>query len=399
MKGYTGLRSKKQQDINSNDIQAVVDTLESNYLTQGPTVEKFEEGVASYCNVQYAIAVNSATSALHIACLALGLKKGGLLWTSPNTFVASANCALYCDADVDFVDIDPTTHNMCPEKLSEKLKQAKKCNRLPDVVVPVHFSGASCDMSKIYALSKEYGFKVIEDASHAIGGVYKGHKVGSCQFSDITVFSFHPVKIITSGEGGMLLTNNSDVASKAALLRSHGITRDSDKMKSPSHGPWYYQQVELGFNYRMNELSGALGLSQLQRIDEFIARRTELAARYSSALRELPVILPSVPDDVVSSWHLYPVRIILDEVSMSRREIFEHLWGSGVAVNVHYIPVHTQPYYLSLGFQPGMFPESESYYDGAISLPIYYALSNKQQDLIIQSIYSVFSSCKELVIC
>jgi len=363
-----------KQDISQADIDAVVDVLKSDFLTQGPQVPLFEKTVANYCGVDFGVAVNSATSALHIACLALDLGKGDYLWTSPNTFVASANCGLYCDAKVDFVDINPHTYNLCANKLEEKLKQAKLTNQLPKIVIPVHFAGQSCEMKRIYELSLEYGFKIIEDASHAIGGKYLGKPIGGCQYSDITVFSFHPVKIITTGEGGIATTNQPGLAKKMQLLRSHGVTRDSDLMTKELEGEWYYQQVDLGFNYRMTEMQAALGVSQFDNLKLFVEKRHELAKKYDSLLENIPVTRPHQAADAYSSFHLYP--ITLNKGSEHRKQVFDKLRGSGVGANIHYIPVHTQPYYQKIGFKLGDFPVAESYYKKSITLPLHPGISN-----------------------
>ena len=375
-----------RQDINQDDIDAVVSVLKSDFLTQGPCVPAFEETVAGYCGAAHAVAVNSATSALHLACLALGVGPGDEVWTTPITFVASANCALYCGARVDFVDIDPRTYDMSPERLAEKLARAQAAGRLPKVVIPVHLCGQPCDMAAIHELSKRYGFYVIEDASHAIGGSYKGERIGNCRYSDITVFSFHPVKIVTTAEGGMALTNNDDLAKRLRLLRSHGISRDADDMTRESDGPWYYQQLALGFNYRMTDLQGALGVSQMRRIDEFVARRHALARRYDELLAALPVITPWQHPDGHSGLHLYVVRLKLTAMSRTRRGVFEFLRAQGVGVNVHYIPVHTQPYYAAMGFQPGDFPEAMRYYAEALSLPMFPKLSEAEQDFVVETL-------------
>lgn len=375
-----------RQDISEQDIQAVVDVLKSPWLVQGPCVERFEQIVADYCGAQYAVAVNSATSALHIACLAAGLGTGDALWTSPNTFVASANCGLYCAAGVDFVDIDPKTYNMCADKLAKKLEYADRNGKIPKVVVPVHFSGQSCDMERISELSEQYGFSVIEDASHAIGGRYKDHKIGSCTLSDMTVFSFHPVKIITTGEGGMVLTNRKDLYEKLLLLRSHGVTRNPDLIDVESHGPWYYEQLELGFNYRMTDFQGAMGASQITRLDEFVRQRHIVAKRYDEALDDLPLTLPWQHPDTYSSYHLYVIRLKLEETKMTHRGVFEALRQVGINVNLHYIPVYTQPYYQRLGFKAGYCPEAEQYYREAISIPMYYALNEDDQNYVISVI-------------
>lgn len=372
-----------RQDITQADINEVVVVLQSDYLTQGPQVPCFEQLVAQHVGAQYALAVNSATSALHIACMALGLGRGDWLWTTPVTFVASANCALYCGAQVDFVDIDPRTYNLCPKALERKLQQAKKQRKLPKVLVAVHLCGQPCDMAAIHALSKEYGFKIIEDASHAIGGRYKGDFIGNGQFSDITVFSFHPVKIITTAEGGMALTNSEELANKMALLRSHGITRDPAHMTHEPDGPWYYQQIELGYNYRMTELQAALGVSQMTRLDDYVERRHVLAKRYDALLAHLPLTLPWQHPDSYSGLHLYVVRLQLNKLTMSHRQVFEALREQGIGVNLHYIPVHMQPYYQRMGFKPDDFPEAQNYYAQAISLPMYQTLTEAQQDRVV----------------
>lgn len=375
-----------RQDITQADIDAVVGVLQSDFLTQGPMVPRFEQQVAQLVGATHALAVNSATSALHIACLALGLGPGDRLWTSPVTFVASANCGLYCGAQVDFVDIDPRTYNLCPQALSRKLEQAEQEGTLPKVVVAVHLCGQPCDMQAIHALAKRYGFKVIEDASHAIGGKYQGEFIGNGKYSDITVFSFHPVKIITTAEGGMALTNDADLANKMALLRSHGITRDPDQMTHASDGPWYYQQIDLGFNYRMTELQAALGVSQMERLDQYIARRHQLAERYDDLLASLPVTTPWQHADSYSGLHLYVIRLQLEKISKTHRQVFESLREQGIGVNLHYIPVHTQPYYADMGFKPEDFPGAQNYYREAISIPMFQTMSNEQQDQVVAAI-------------
>ena len=373
-----------RQDITQQDIDGVIEVLYSDFLTQGPKVPAFEQSLIDHAGAEYALAVNSATSALHIACLALGLGEGDWLWTSPITFVASANCGLYCGAKVDFVDIDPATYNLCPKKLEEKLIVAKNNGTLPKVVVPVHLCGQPCDMQAIDKLAKEYGFKVIEDASHAIGGQYHGKPIGNCEYSDITVFSFHPVKIVTTAEGGAALTNNKALAEKMELLRSHGITRDPEQMEGESHGSWYYQQVDLGFNYRMTELQAALGVTQMQRLEQFITARHRLAERYNQLLQSLPVLLPYQLENTYSGLHLYVIRLELDKIALSHKEVFDSLRENGIGVNLHYIPVHTQPYYKKMGFHTGDFPESERYYQEAISLPMFHAMSDEQQDEVVR---------------
>lgn len=372
-----------RQDINAADIQSVIEVLQSDWLTQGSAVNRFEQAVADYCGVKYAIAVSSATAALHIACLAIDLGKQDYLWTSPNTFVASANCGLYCGANVDFVDIDPRTYNLSVDLLKQKLYEASQLACLPKVLVPVHFAGQSCEMDKIAALSQQYGFKVIEDASHAIGGKYQGKAIGCCEFSDLAVFSFHPVKIITTGEGGMVLTNREDLYEKLIRLRSHGITRDPEFMQGESHGAWYYQQLELGFNYRMTDIQAALGVSQMQRLDEFVTRRRFLAQRYDHLLQDLPLTLPWQHPETNSSWHLYVIRLNLGKINKTHRQLFERLRQAGIGVNLHYIPVHTQPYYQNLGFKQGDFLEAEKYYQEAISIPMYYGLTEREQEQVI----------------
>ncbi len=372
-----------RQSISDDDISAVVEVLKSDWLTQGPAVERFEKTVADYCGARYAVAVNSATSALHIACLAAGLGSEDTLWTSPNTFVASANCGRYCGAHVDFVDIDPLTYNMSTQALENKLANAARERTLPKVVIPVHFSGQSCDMTALVNFAKKFGFMIIEDASHAIGGRYRDKKIGSCFFSDMTVFSFHPVKIITTGEGGMVLTNRKELYEQLLRLRSHGITRNTDDMAGDSHGPWYYQQIELGFNYRMTDIQAALGTSQMDQLDDFVERRRALAARYDAAFQDLPITRPWQLPDAVSAWHLYVIRLKLNEIRKNHRQVFEELRAEGIQVNLHYIPVHTQPYYLNFGFKWGDFPVAEQYYREAISLPMYFGLSNENQDRVV----------------
>lgn len=375
-----------RQDVSEADIQAVVSVLRSDFLTQGPAVPAFEAAVAGNCGAHHAIAVNSATSALHIACLALGVGPGDWVWTSPITFVASANCARYCGARVDFVDIDPRTYNMSVECLAEKLAQADKLGCLPKVIIPVHLCGQPCDMSVIYALSQRYGFKIIEDASHAIGGKYLGEPIGSCRYSHVTVFSFHPVKIITTGEGGMAVTNDASLAKRMQLLRSHGITRDAADMTQASDGPWYYQQVSLGFNYRMTDLQAALGLSQMQRLGEFVARRYAIFMRYAERLAGLPISTPWQHPDGCSALHLYVIRFRLNEVRRTHRELFESMRAAGIGVNLHYIPVYRQPYYEELGFRAGYCPIAEQYYAEAMSLPMCPSLTAAQQDHVVDAL-------------
>jgi len=380
-----------RQDVTEGDIAAVNAVLRSDWLTQGPAVEQFEQSVKSCCGAQHAVAVNSATSALHIACLALDLGPGDQMWTSPNTFVASANAALYCGADVDFVDIDERTYNMSVPALAQKLAAAREGGKLPKVVMPVHFAGQSCDMRAIGKLAAEYGFSIIEDASHAIGGRYLSKPVGSCKYSSITVFSFHPVKIVTTAEGGMAVTNYAAVAERMRLLRSHGVTRDAKHMRGSPHGPWYYEQVDLGFNYRMPDMQAALGSSQMTRIDAYVQRRHAIARRYGETLADLPLILPWQNPDSYSAYHLYPVQIDPRRSPRGRKEVFEELRGQGIGVNVHYIPVHTQPYYQSLGFEGRSFPAAERYYANAISLPLYPGLDKTLQDRVVASLREAFA--------
>lgn len=380
-----------RQDINQADIEAVVQVLQSDWLTQGPVIEQFEKKVAAYCGAKYAVAVNSATSALHIACMAADLGTENILWTSPNTFVASANCGRYCGAAVDFVDIDFRTYNMSIEKLEQKLIHAKKQGRLPKVVIPVHFSGQSCEMDTISMLAKEYGFTVIEDASHAIGGSYKDEKVGSCVYSDMTVFSFHPVKIVTTAEGGMVLTNKRELYEKLIRFRSHGITRNPELMGEEIHGPWYYQQIDLGFNYRMTDIQAALGLSQMERLDEFVTKRHAAAAKYNLELQGLPIVLPWQHPNIYSAYHLYVICLEKDKIAKSHKQVFEELRQVGIGVNLHYIPVHTQPYYQQFGFNWGDFPISEYYYQTAISIPMYSSMTDADLDYVIKTLKEVLA--------
>jgi len=375
-----------RQDISAADVEAVVDVLRSDFLTQGPAIPKFEQLVADYCGAESGIAVNSATSALHIACLALDVGPGDLVWTSPVTFVASANCAIYCGARVDFVDIDPITCNMSTASLAEKLVRAETSGNLPKVVIPVHLGGEPCDMQEIYTLAQRYGFKIIEDASHAIGGKYRWEAVGNCRFSDITVFSFHPVKIITTGEGGMALTNDMQLTKRMQLLRSHGITRESADMTHEPDGPWYYQQIDLGFNYRMTDIQAALGISQMQRLDDFVARRHAIAGVYDDEFAGLPVVTPCRHPENYSGMHLYVIRLKLNEIGKTHPEVFADLRSSGIGVNLHYIPVYRQPYYERLGFRAGYCPEAERYYTEAISLPIYPGLIEEQQRHVVRQL-------------
>ena len=384
-----------RQDITDDDISEVKKILHSDFLTQGPTVPKFEQLVANYCGAKHAVAVNSATSALHIACLALGLGSGDLLWTSPNTFVASANCGLYCGADIDFVDIDSKTYNISIDALSEKLIKAEKLGRLPKVLIPVHFAGQPCDMPAIYDLSIRYGFKIIEDASHAIGSTYNKIKVGSCNHSDITVFSFHPVKIITTAEGGMALTNNKDIADKISRLRTHGITTDKKLMRErPEKEIWNYQQIELGFNYRMNDIQAALGINQMKRLDDYVKSRHKIAKIYDKELDKISIKKPFQSTTNYSSFHLYPIRVKENFKGLTQKKIYNILQKNNIAVNLHYIPVHRHPYYEKLGFKKNDFPESEKFHQEVISLPIFPTLSNEQQNIIIENLISALQNIK-----
>jgi UDP-4-amino-4,6-dideoxy-N-acetyl-beta-L-altrosamine transaminase len=375
-----------RQDINQTDIESVIAVLRSDFLTQGAVVPEFENAVARYCGSRYAVAVNSATSALHIACLALGVGKGDIVWTTPITFVASANCALYCGATVDFVDIDPRTYNLSVQRLEEKLIEAKLAGTLPKVVIPVHLCGQPCDMAGIHTLSMQYGFRVIEDASHAIGGRYKNEPIGNCQYSDVTVFSFHPVKIITTGEGGIAVTNDSILANNMARLRSHGITREASEMTQAADGPWYYEQIDLGYNYRMTEIQAALGLSQLERLEDFVAKRHNIARRYDVMLSNMKILTPWQHEDSHSSFHLYVIR--LDLKAFDHRIVFERLRMNGIGVNLHYIPIYRHPYYRRMGFRPGDFEQAEIYYSEAITLPIYPTLTEDQQNEVINRLVS-----------
>lgn len=381
-----------RQDINQDDIDAVIDVLRSDFLTQGPVVQEFERALSDYCGVSHSLSLNSATSALHVACLALGVGPGDTVWTSPITFVASANCALYCGASVDFVDIDDKTFNISIPKLRNKLESASLNGTLPKVVIPVHMTGQSCDMESIHELSKEFGFRVLEDASHAIGGRYKGEPIGSCRYSDICVFSFHPVKIITTGEGGVAVTNNVALAKAIDRLRSHGITRDPEQLLSRNPSPWWYEQLDLGFNYRMTDIQAALGLSQISRLDQYIVIRHQLAHRYDELLAKLPVVVPAQAKDCYSSRHLYVIRLKLDEINKSRRQVFELLREKGIGVQIHYIPVPSQPYYKNLGFADEDYPEGLSYYRETISLPLFPTMTTKQQDEVIAALIDILRS-------
>jgi UDP-4-amino-4,6-dideoxy-N-acetyl-beta-L-altrosamine transaminase len=380
-----------RQDINKEDIESVIEILNSEYLTQGPTVELFEKMVSDYVNVKHAVAVNSATSALHIACLALELGPGDILWTSPITFVASANCAIYCGAEVDFVDIDIRSYNLCIDKLKEKLDLAEKNGKLPKIIIPVHLCGQSCEMEEIKKLSTKYGFKIIEDASHAIGGRYKNKKIGNCEYSDITVFSFHPVKIITTGEGGMALTNDELLCNKMRKLRTHGITSNKLEMiKMPDDEIWNYQQVDIGFNYRMTDLNAALGVSQLNRIDKFIEKRHQIANIYFDQLAGIEsLILPYQNEDTYSSYHLFPIRIDLNEIAKTQKEIYKSFIDENIYVNLHYIPVYRQPFYKKKGFKKDYCLNAESYFRTALSIPIYYSLSDESIERVIKVIKNI----------
>ena len=384
-----------RQEITQADIDAVTDVLRSDFLTQGPQVPAFEASVVEATGAAHAVAVNSATSALHIACLALGVGPGDMVWTSPISFVASSNCALYTGADVDFVDIYPRTFNMSAKGLRAKLEATQAAGgRMPKVVIPVHMAGQSAEMDVIWDLAQQYGFRVIEDASHAIGARYKNEPVGNCRYSDVCVFSFHPVKIVTTAEGGMCTTNDAELAREMELLRSHGVTRDPELMTHEADGPWYYQQVRLGLNYRMTEMQAALGVSQMTRVHDFVARRQELAARYDERLADLPLVRPWQHPDVYSSYHLYVIQPDLERTELSHREIFEALRADGIGVNLHYIPIHTQPYYRDLGFSPGQFPAAESYYERAISIPLFHSMTDEQQDRVVEVLERVLSARK-----
>ncbi len=377
-----------RQNISTDDIDEVNRVLKSDFLTQGPKVPLFEEEISKKVNAKYAVASNSATSSLHLACLALGLGKKDYLWTTPITFVASANCALYCGAQVDFVDINQETALIDINKLEIKLQYAQKISKLPKILVPVHFAGSSCDMKSIYELSKKYGFYIVEDASHAIGGRYLNDPVGSCKYSNITVFSFHPVKIITTGEGGMATTNNKKIAEKLSLLRTHGITRNEDIMINKSDGPWYYEQIDLGFNYRMTDIQAALGVSQMNRLDEFVEKRHKIFERYNSYFRNLPIKTPWQNNSCFSSMHLYVMRVDSHESGISHKTLFNFLRDNKIGVNIHYIPIYRQPYYSKFGYKYSDFPESEMYYSEAISIPIYPDLDKKSQEYICDLIKS-----------
>tara|TARA_B110000008_G_C16917706_1_gene543388 strand:+ start:327 stop:1484 length:1158 start_codon:yes stop_codon:yes gene_type:complete len=380
-----------KHDIDQTDIDVVTQILKNEFLTQGKVVPEFEKRVSEYCGAKHGVATNSATSALHIACLALGLSEGDYLWTSPNTFVASANCGLYCGAKIDFVDIDPKTYNISPDSLEEKLIYAKKNGQLPKIIVPVHFSGQSCEMKAIHKLSLQYGFKILEDASHAIGGEYRNKAIGSCQYSDITVFSFHPVKIITTGEGGMAVTNDDLLSKKMSMLRSHGITHDNNLMTQNSDGQWFYQQIDLGFNYRLTDIQAALGISQINRLEHYVEKRHKIALNYNKAFKELPLKTPYQHSDTKSSFHLYVIQLIENKQTLSKKDLFDRLRKLGIGVNLHYIPVHTQPYFKKFGFKLGDFPVAEKYYKNVISIPMYPTLQENQQNFVISSIKKILN--------
>jgi UDP-4-amino-4,6-dideoxy-N-acetyl-beta-L-altrosamine transaminase len=381
-----------RQDISEADIQAVVDVLRGNFITQGPVVPAFEDAVASRCGVAHGVAVSSATAALHLACLVLDVGPGDVVWTSAITFLASANCARYCGAGVDFVDIDPKSWNLSVECLAGMLADADAAGRLPKVVIPVHLGGQPSDMAAIHELSRRYGFKVIEDASHAIGGSYRESPIGSCEYSDITVFSFHPVKIITTGEGGMAMTRDPEIARRLRLLRSHGMVREPAQLLRPPDGPWYYEQQELGYNYRLTDLQAALGLSQLSRLEDFLQRREALARRYDRLLAGLPVVTPWHAPQTRSGMHLYVVRLKPGETAQSHPQVFAQLRAAGIGVNLHYIPVYLQPYYRRLGFKTGHCPEAERYHAQAISLPMFPRLTQEEQDHVVVSLKSAVST-------
>lgn len=377
-----------RQEITETDVESVLRVLQSDFITQGPVVERFESGIATYCEAEHALAVNSATSALHLACLALDVGPGDLVWTSPNTFVASANCARLCGADVDFVDVDPQTYNLCAERLKEKLELASvKGSALPKVVIPVHFAGQSCDMKSIRRLADQYDFRIIEDASHAIGGRYLNAPIGNCAYSDISVLSFHPVKIITTGEGGMALSNQTHLYERMKLLRTHGVRKLADS-SIESDEPWRYEQSVLGLNYRLTDIQAALGLSQLKRLDDYVARRHELAERYDTQLSTIGLTLPQQFNDSYSALHLYPV--LVDDPSdtgAARRQLYHAMIAQGIGVNVHYIPVHSQPYYQELGHRVGDYPIAESYYARTLTLPLFGSMSDEEQDRVVEALY------------
>ena len=380
-----------RQEITDEDVQRVVDVLKSDYLTQGPVIDNFEREFADYCGAKYAVAVSSCTAALHISCLSLNVGEGDILWTVPNTFVASANCGLYCNATIDFVDIDPDTWNISIPALEKKLVTASRENKLPKAIVPVHFSGRSCDMRAIKKLSEKYGFAIIEDAAHSIGASYENEKVGSCAYADLTCFSTHPVKIITTGEGGIVTTNDEKLYKKLLCLRTHGITRDPNQMTKEPDGPWYFEQIMLGYHYRMTDLQAALGLSQMGRVDKYVDTRRQLARRYHDKLRELPLQLPQNEDIDTSSWHIYVVRLQLDKIAKTQKTVFDEMRSADIGVNLHYIPVHFHPYYQKLGFKKGDFPQCEQYYREALTLPLYPGLTHKEQDYICDTLRKILA--------
>jgi UDP-4-amino-4,6-dideoxy-N-acetyl-beta-L-altrosamine transaminase len=371
--------------VDEDDIDAVVDVLRNQFLTQGKVVPQFEQALCEYTGAKHCVAVNSATSGLHVACLAAGVGAGDLVWTVPNSFVASANCALYCGASIDFVDIDPTTRNINVATLEKKLLQAANQNRLPKVLIVVHFSGLSCDMQSIRTLTQMYSIVLIEDAAHGLGGSYQQSKIGSCVYSDMAVLSFHPVKSITSAEGGAVLTNQSQLYQKLQLFAKHGVTKDPTQYQGESHGPWYYQQLELGYNYRLSDMQAALGLSQLKKLHSFMQRRAEIAIKYDDALADLPLKLPVVESHSQSAWHLYMVELTQHD----RQDIYQQLHAKGVGVNVHYIPIHLQPYYQKLGFKKGDFPMSEHFYQHALTLPLFPSLTAVEQTKVIDTLHEV----------
>jgi UDP-4-amino-4,6-dideoxy-N-acetyl-beta-L-altrosamine transaminase len=377
-------------DLDPDDIQAVLEVLQTEWLTQGPAQARFEEAVAKYCGVRHAVAVSSGTAALHLTYLALGLRPGQQVWTSPITFVATANAALYCGATVDFVDIDPRTYNLSPAALKSKL-EAHPDTR-PAIVIPVHFAGQSCAMEEIRHLTQMHGIAVVEDASHAFGGTYQGRPIGCCRWSDAAILSFHAVKIITSGEGGMILTNRADLYEKLTRLRTHGITRREELFEQPGHGPWYYEQIELGFNYRLTDIQAALGLSQTRRLEKFLARRRQIAAAYDDALADLPLIEPWQDPGTCSSWHLYVIQLSLDRIKKTHRQVFEELREAGIGVNLHYIPIHLQPFYQKLGFRSGDFPEAEKYYHRAMTLPLFPHITDEEMDFVIKQLRKILLS-------
>jgi UDP-4-amino-4,6-dideoxy-N-acetyl-beta-L-altrosamine transaminase len=380
-----------KQSISDEDIRAVVEVLKSDFLTQGPVIDRFEAAVAEACGAKYAVAVANGTASLHVACLAARVGPGDLVWTSPVTFVASANCARYCGADVDFVDIDPATFNLSLSALEEKLAAAKHAGRLPKMLVPVHLGGQSCDMEAIRRLTRPHGILILEDAAHAFGGSHRGKAVGACEFSDMASFSFHPVKIVTTCEGGVVTTNSDELNQRLRMLRTHGITRDEKLMRGDSDGGWYYQMLELGFNYRISDVHAALGLSQMSRLQEFVRRRNQLAARYREKLAGLPLKLQAPQPDTVSAYHLALIKLDLAAIGRSHREVYDRMRASGIGVNLHYIPVHLQPYYADLGFRRGQFPQAEAYYDGAMTLPLHYGLTDEEQDRVVEALKAAIS--------